>query len=214
MKVQDVMTHNPVYISPEASVTEAKVLMTKQKISKLPVLDKNKRLVGIITKNDLIKAGPSAATTLDMYEIGYLLSKLTVEKVMHKKVITVTEDEVIEEAARIMVDTDIGCLPVMKDDLLIGIITESDLFHVFIDLFGARQKGVRATFELDEKPGQLAKLTQAIADLGGNIVSLVTWEGEDPVHRRITVKSTGTTAAEMEKILKDVHADLKGIRVL
>ena len=160
MRVKDVMTHNPVYISPAASVVEAKTLMTKQNISKLPVLDNNKRLVGIITKNDLNKAGPSQATTLDMYEIGYLLSKLTVEKIMHKKVTTVSEDEVIEEAARIMVDEGIGCLPVMKDSLMVGIITASDLFKTLIDLFGVRQKGVRATFMVKDVPGELAKLSK------------------------------------------------------
>src|SRR5574344_312324 len=198
MRVKDVMTRNPVYISPDASVVEAKALMTKQKISKLPVLDNEKRLVGIITKNDLNRAGPSAATTLDMYEIGYLLSKLTVAKVMHKEVITVSEDEVIEEAARIMVDNGVGCLPVMKDKLLVGIITASDLFNALIDLFGARQKGVRATFLVDDVPGTLAKMTQGIADLGGNIVSLITWDGDDPAHKRITVKATGITVAQME----------------
>ena len=86
MRVKDVMTHNPVYISPSASVIEAKTLMSKQNISKLPVLNNEKKLVGIITKNDLNRAGPSQATTLDMYEIGYLLSKLDVEKIMHKNV--------------------------------------------------------------------------------------------------------------------------------
>ncbi len=214
MRVKDVMTRNPVYISPDASVVEAKALMTKQKISKLPVLDNEKRLVGIITKNDLNRAGPSAATTLDMYEIGYLLSKLTVAKVMHKEVITVSEDEVIEEAARIMVDNGVGCLPVMKDKLLVGIITASDLFNALIDLFGARQKGVRATFLVDDVPGKLAKMTQGIADLGGNIVSLITWDGDDPAHKRITVKATGITVAQMESLSAPISGDLRNIREL
>ena len=104
MIIRNVMTRNPYIISPESSVTEAKALMSKKNISKLPVVDKSNRLVGIITKNDLAKAGPSDATTLDMFEIGYLLSKLTVSKVMVKDVVTVSENEVVEEAARIMVD--------------------------------------------------------------------------------------------------------------
>ena len=133
MIVKDVMTKNLIFVYPETSITEAKAIMTKKNISKLPVLDKNNQLVGLITKNDMAKAGPSDATSLDMFEIGYLLSKLTVEKFMTKKVVTVSEDEVVEEAARIMVDNEIGCVPVMKNDLVVGIVTESDLFHLFTD---------------------------------------------------------------------------------
>ena len=211
MRVKDVMTHNPVYISPAASVVEAKTLMTKQNISKLPVLDNNKRLVGIITKNDLNKAGPSQATTLDMYEIGYLLSKLTVEKIMHKKVTTVSEDEVIEEAARIMVDEGIGGLPVMKDSLMVGIITASDLFKTLIDLFGVRQKGVRATFMVKDVPGELAKLSKLITDVGGNIISIITWEGETLEYKRITVKASGISFDQMKNISVTMGCELRNI---
>ena len=142
MIVKEVMRTNVVFISSETKITEAKNIMMENKFSKLPVVDYGK-LVGIVTKNDLLKAEPSLATTLDMFEIGYLLSKLTVKKVMMTNVITVSPDEVVEEAARIMVDNEISCLPVVKDDALIGIITESDLFNLFTDMFGARQKGVQ-----------------------------------------------------------------------
>ena len=139
MIVKEVMRTNVVFISSETKITEAKNIMMENKFSKLPVVDYGK-LVGIVTKNDLLKAEPSLATTLDMFEIGYLLSKLTVKKVMMTNVITVSPDEVVEEAARIMVDNEISCLPVVKDDALIGIITESDLFNLFTDMFADRQR--------------------------------------------------------------------------
>ena len=123
MLVKDVMTKKPITIEPKATILEATDLMKKNNIKKLPVLDKSGALVGIITENDLQKAAPSQATTLDMYELTYLLSKLTVEKTMTKDVKTVSFDETVEEAARIMSDGDFGCLPVMKDNLLVGIIT-------------------------------------------------------------------------------------------
>ncbi|MCR5291120.1 MAG: CBS and ACT domain-containing protein [Treponema sp.] len=214
MRVRDVMTRNPVFITPDATVTDAKLLMSRQKITKLPVLDDRKHVVGIVTNNDLLKASPSQATTLDMYEIGYLLSRLTVEKVMKKDVITVSDDEVIEEAARIMGDNDISCLPVIKDELMIGIITVTDLFNIFIDLFGARQKGVRATVVMDEKPGQLATISRAIADLGGNIISTVTWSAEDAAHRNITLKVNGINEEQMKKILMDTHIELKAVKTI
>lgn len=198
MIVADVMTRNPICTSPDTSVTDARALMAKEKINKLPVLDCDNRLVGIITKNDLTRAAPSSATTLDMYELGYLLSKLKVEKVMTKNPVTVAADQVIEEAARIMADKDIGCLPVMQDGLLVGIVTESDLFLKFIEMFGARHKGVRAKIEMTEKPGALAKLSAGIAEIGGNIVSIVTSEGNSLATRCVTCKVVNITAAALK----------------
>ena len=212
MLVKDVMTKNPITVAMATSVPEAKALMTKQKINKLPVVDKSGALVGILTKNDLIKATPSDATTLDMFELSYLLSKLTVEKVMHKDVKTVNENETVEEAARLMADYGIGCLPVMKRELMVGIITETDLFHVFIDLFGTRHSGVRVTFSIDEKPGQLSKVSQAIADLNGNIVSVLTTDGKDDAHRVLTLKATVISIEQMTKIINDCGGKIEDIR--
>jgi acetoin utilization protein AcuB len=192
------MTRNPVFIHPELSLTEARSLMDKERIGHLPVLNKNNELVGVLAKKDLLKAGPSPATSLDMYEISYLLSKLNVEKVMQKSVITVPEGEVVEEAARIMADKGIGCLPVMKGALLVGIITDTDLFHVFINAFGARHKGVRIIINFNEKPGQLAKFAGAVAEKGGNIVAFVSSEGDDLSHRRGTLKIEGLSRADVE----------------
>lgn len=212
MIVANVMTRNPVFVSPDMSVNDARALMTREKIGKLPVLDKNNRLVGIITKKDLVKAGPSAATTLDMYEISYLLSKLKVEKIMERNVLTVQQTEVVEEAARIMADSDVGCLPVLKGDLLVGIITETDLFRAFIDMFGARHEGIRATFQLEEKPGMLAALAQAIAAQNGNIVSLVTFDGDDMTKRRCTCKVFGVEKQQMEDIFVSLKVQVEDLR--
>ncbi len=212
MIVSDFMTKNPLYVTPDTSVTEARAKMLKAKISKLPVLDSQSRLVGIITKNDLIKADPSAATTLDIYEMGYLLSKLKVEKVMTKKLITVQQDEVVEECARIMVDNQIGCLPIMKGDLLVGIITETDLFNVFIKMFGARHKGVRASFEITDKAGELAKISQAIAQADGNIVSVVTNEGSDISNRSCTIKVLNMKEDKFREILENNSAKIFDLR--
>ena len=214
MIVKDVMTKNLIFVYPETSITEAKAIMTKKNISKLPVLDKNNQLVGLITKNDMAKAGPSDATSLDMFEIGYLLSKLTVEKFMTKKVVTVSENEVVEEAARIMVDNEIGCVPVMKNDLVVGIVTESDLFHLFTDMFGARYSGVRATLSLDDKPGQLVKIVTQIAELKGNIVSVVTQESKDSSQRKITIKASGVTQNQMEQIFASLGVVPEDLRVI
>ncbi len=213
MIVKEVMRTNVISVSSDVNVTEAKDLMNKNNISKLPVIDHGK-LVGIITKNDLLQAGPSQATTLDMYEISYLLSKLTVKKVMCAKVITIKPDEVVEEAARIMVDNQVGCLPVVKENAVVGIITESDLFHLFTDMFGARAKGVRAVVVIDDTPGQLAKLAQKIADAGGNIVSAVTSDLNENQKRLLTIKASGIEIDKMKEILNDISAVSEDVRML
>ena len=208
MLVSKIMTRNPVYAHPDLSLTEARSLMDREKIGHLPVLNKDNALVGLITAVDLLQAGPSSATTLDMYEISYLLSKLTVNRVMEKNVITVQETEVIEEAARIMADRGIGCLPVMNQSLLVGIITDTDIFRFFVTAFGARHQGIRISINFRERPGQLAAFADAVAQKGGNIVAFVTSEGDDAAHRRATLKITGLSRADVEAIAGSLDGSL------
>jgi acetoin utilization protein AcuB len=207
------MTRNPITVRPDVSVNDARAIMDRHRIDRLPVLNKSDRLVGIVSRKEMLKASPSAATSLDMYEISYLLSKLKIEAIMEKNVITVEENEVVEEAARIMADENIGCLPVMHGELLVGIITDRDLFRVFINVFGARHPAIRITISLFEKPGQLARLVGAIADKGGNIVALVSSEYEDASHRRITCRIAGLSRAQVEVIVQSLpDATLEDIR--
>lgn len=213
MLVKNVMTKNPVTISPECSVTEARALMNKNNIGKLPVVDKNFKLVGMVTKNDLAKSAPSQATTLDMYEISYLLSKLTVEKIMVRDVVTVPDTEVVENAAKVMLEKGIGCVPVISGDLVVGILTESDLFSLFTEMFGATRSGVRVVFSLDDKPGQLAKIVDEIAKKNGNLVSLVTRELKDSSLRRVTMKVSGISKEQIEEILSKLDVKAADIRV-
>ena len=213
MIISGVMTKNPIFIHPDMTINEVRSLMDKEKVGHLPVLDKNNNIVGLVTRKDILKAAPSAATSLDMYEISYLLSKMTVKDVMEKAVVTVGENEVVEEAARIMADNSIGCLPVMRGKLLVGIITDSDLFHVFLNAFGARHPGVRITCSIKDKPGQVARITQAIAEKGGNLVAFVTSEGDDLSQRRATIKVTGINRTDAETIIRGLYdVQLEDIR--
>jgi acetoin utilization protein AcuB len=213
MIIKRVMTHNPIFVHPDLSVNDARALMDKEKVGRLPVLDKNGSLAGIVTRKDMIKAGPSPATTLDIYEISYLLAKLKVEKIMQRHVITVDEDEVVEEAARVMVDRNIGCLPVMRGSLLVGIVTVEDIFRVFINAFAARHAGVRITVMLDEKPGQLALLAGGIAEKGGNILSFIFGEGDDQSRVRATCKIVNISASDVEAVVAGIpNAQLEDLR--
>jgi acetoin utilization protein AcuB len=201
MIVHNRMTRNPVTITPDTPISEAQRTMRKEKVHRLPVLDKKKELVGIVTEKDLLYASPSPATTLDIHEMTYLLSRLTVSKVMTKKVISVTSDTVLEEAARVMVDNDIGGLPIVDSGKLVGIITESDIFKVFMELFGARSSGLRVTLLVPDKPGEISALGQAIFEKGGDIISLGTFLGTDASNSICTVKVTGLGVEELKEAL-------------
>ena len=187
-------------------------LMREQKVRRLPVLDKKGKLVGIVSEKDLLYASPSPATTLSIYELHYLLSKLQVHEVMTREVITVTEFTPIEEAARILVDHKIGGLPVMRGETLVGIITETDLFKIFLELLGAREKGVRLTVLIPEHKGMLAAMTQAIAEAGGNIIALGTFLGDDPTNRLIACKVAGVSKDTLLRALKPIALEILDVR--
>jgi len=173
------MTTNPVTITPEMPVAEALSFMRQHNVRRLPILNKKRKLVGIISEKDLLYASPSPATSLSVYEVGYLLSKLKVEEIMTKNVVTVAPDAPLEEAARIMADSKIGGLPVVDGDRLVGIITETDVFKTILEMMGARQTGVRLTLHLIDEPGALSRIAGSIAALGGDIIALGTFHQPD-----------------------------------
>ena len=212
MLVKERMSRNPITIRFDTPVTEAQALMKREKIHHLPVLDRDGKLAGIVAEKDLLYASPSPATTLSVYEIASLLAKLTVDKVMSAKPLTVTEDVPLEEAARIMADRNIGGLPVVRCSTLVGIITESDLFRVFIELFGARQKGVRITAVLPNQRGELAKVSEAITKAGGNIIALGTFLAEDATQGRLTVKVEGLSKEKVVEALRPLAVRIEDIR--
>lgn len=214
MLVSERMSRNPITIQESTPIPDALKLMRDRKVRRLPVLNAQGRLTGIISEKDLLYASPSPATTLSVYEMQYLLSKITVKEVMTVNVLTVCEDCPIEQAARLMVDHRIGGLPVLRDDTLVGIITETDLFKTFMELLGGRWHGVRVTVMAPEKKGILAGLTQAISEAGGNIISLGTFLGADPTSRQITVKVADVTESALVSALQTLPIEIKDVRVV
>ena len=211
MLVGERMTHPIIYISPDTPINEALNLMKKEHIRRLPVIH-NGKLVGIVSDVDLLNASPSPVTSLSIWEINYLLSKITVKEVMTKDVITVTEDTPLEEAARLMADKKIGGVPVMHGDKVVGIITETDLFKIFLELLGAREMGVRLTVVVHNRPGELAKISQAIFNEGGNIIALGTFAGDDPSSKVITLKVAGVDEGHLKSLIAPLVINLKDIR--
>ncbi|HZJ83829.1 MAG TPA: CBS domain-containing protein, partial [Clostridia bacterium] len=138
MFVKDKMTTRPFTISQEHTIPDAHEIMAENNVKRLPVM-KNGKLVGIVSKEDILKASPSQATTFSMGEITYLLSKTRISHIMSKDILSISPDALLEEAATLMRDHDIGFLPVIQDKKLVGVITESDIFDSFIELLGFRE---------------------------------------------------------------------------
>jgi acetoin utilization protein AcuB len=212
MLVGERMSKPVITVRPETPMPEALDLMRKEHIRRLPVVNKRGELIGIVTETNLLKASPSEATSLSIFEVTYLLSKLTVERIMTKPVVTVTEDTPLEEAARIMADHHFSGLPVMRGKELVGMITETSLFRVFLELLGARRAGVRVTVSLPDKPGELATLTRAVSELGGNIIALGTTMGESPSTGLVTFKVEGVKLEQLRQALLPLVKKLIDIR--
>lgn len=169
MYVKNKMTINPKTVGPESTISEVLDLMHEFKIHRIPVVEKGK-LVGLVTQGVVQENTPSHLTTLSIHEMNYLLSKTRVKDIMIKKVITVGPEALVEEAADIMEKKDIGCLPVVGDsNVLLGILTTSDILKAFVDLFGYYQEGTRVTVLINDRVGEFAAFTKLFADNGISI---------------------------------------------
>jgi acetoin utilization protein AcuB len=212
MLVEERMKHPVLTITPEVPVQEALLRMKKDKVRRYPVVDKRGKLAGIVTESDLLNASPSEATTLSVWEINSLLSRITVERVMAKNVLTVKADDTIEEAARIMADSKVGGLPVLRGEKIVGMITETDLFNIFIEMLGARVPGVRVTVQVPDRPGRLNDLTGAICSLGGNISGMAAIQGEFAGTSAVTIKVSGVELKALREALVPVVDKILDIR--
>jgi acetoin utilization protein AcuB len=213
MLVRERMTRNPVLCAPDLPVTEAFDLIKREHIRRIPVVDKGGKLVGIVSDKDLLRVTPSPATTLSAYELPYLLSRVKVGDVMAKKVISVVEDTPIEDAARIMADNKIGGLPVITESgAVVGIITETDIFKTFLELLGARRPGVRITLYVKNVRGELARVAQAVADVGGNIMASVEMPGTDSTNYEVLLKVIEAPKDKLLEALKPIAVRIVDVR--
>ena len=212
MFVNERMSHPVIGVSPDTSIHDALAMFKKEHIRRAPVI-KDGKLVGIVSERDLLNASPSPVSSLSIWEMNYLLSKVTVRHVMSKKVKTIEVDTPIEEAARIMADNKFGGLPVVRDGKVVGMITETDLFKVFLELMGARTKGTRVAASIEDKHGQLAKVTKAIADAGGNFISFGQFAGDNPGEKVLTFKVEGVNKEAIKKALAKIVKKFWDVRV-
>jgi acetoin utilization protein AcuB len=211
MLVGERMSRPVITVSPDMPIVDALNLMKREHIRRAPVV-KDGKMVGIVSDKDLLNASPSPATSLSVWELNYLLSKITVKEVMSKKVLCIGEDIPIEEAARTMADNKIGGMPVMRGEEVVGMITETDLFKILLELMGAREPGVRVTALVPEQLGQLAALSKAVADQGGNFISFGVFQGQSPSNRLVTFKVKGLDEKQVKDLIEPLDIRVTDIR--
>ena len=202
MLVKDRMTLTPVTVTPDTSFPEAFRIIKERAIRHLPVVDEQQELIGVVARTDLLHASPSMAVPSNVFEMSYLLANLHIREVMSSPPITVIEDAPLEEAARVMVENKIGCLPVMRDGTLVGMITETDIFETFVEVLGGREASLRVTVLASDVRGELARVAGVIASLGGNICSVARFESEEPEQCFITFRLEGVLEEDLIPVLE------------
>ncbi len=201
MFVRNKMTSNPFTVSPNQTVLDAQELITKYGVKRLPVL-KGDKLVGLVSSNDISHYSPSKATSLSMGEISYLLAKTKISSIMTKNPITISSGELLEEAATLLRGSDVGCLPVVDDGKLVGILTESNLLDAFIELLGFKEPGTRLTIEATDAPGILSDLTGIFGKFNANITHVAVYRGTGG-KSDVVVGTNAINTLEIEALLKE-----------
>ena len=206
MRVKDIMTENPVVLSPEAKISEASDIMTEKDFHRIPVVDKGK-LVGLVTKGLISSKGVMGATSLSIFELNYLLNKTTVSTVMIKlkDIITIKAEDLLEDAALLMLKYDIGCLPVVDADMkVLGILTQNDLFKAFLDMLGYNELGSRVALEVEDGIGVIGAISKVFVRNNANIshVGVYREKKNDPTCE-IVFRTNLLETNELEKDLND-----------
>lgn len=199
MFVKEWMTPNPKVLPSKTPVMEAMQHLREGGFRRLPIVD-NGKLVGIVTDRDLKEATPSKATTLSVYELNYLLSKLTVKDVMQSPVLTVGPDDPIEKAALLMEEHKVSGLPVVDNGAVVGILTITDMLKTFVNVLGLREGGTRVTVMLPDEPGVLARVAEVAPP--SNIVAVVTAGVKSGQGREVVLRVTGQDAESFGERLK------------
>ena len=200
MLVKNWMSKNIVTIDVDDSMQDAMRLLKKHDIRMLPVMRKGK-LVGIVTDRDLKKASASDATTLDVHELLYLLTKIKVKDIMTRDPIAVPPDYTVEETAQVLLETKISGAPVVDNSgQVVGTITQTDLFRVLISLTGIGNGGIQFGFQVQDRPGSIREVADIIRQFGGRMVSILTsYDGVLDGYRRVYIRMH---SIEREQLIK------------
>jgi len=204
MKVGDIMSTNVVTVTEDSLVDDAKKIMDAHRIRRLPVMKKDK-LVGLVTKHMLLEAAPSPATSLNIWELHYLLSKMTVKEIMVKNPFTISPDMPVEEALQLGQEKGYGGFPVVEDGRLVGVVTESDIVRMMTRVLGVKEKGKRIDIRASNKFGNMKKIMGVLDKSKTVLLSMMTlppeeWEKEWLVVLRVQGDDVEPIAEDLKSV--------------
>ena len=211
MYVKDNMVPSPIVIGPNQSVSEAIDLMSENHLHRLPVVDGEGKLVGLVTEGLIASNTPNNASTLSVFELNYLLNKLAIRDIMIKEVVTISKEALLEEAAMLMRKNDIGCLPVTdENNTLEGIITHNDIFTAFIDLLGYNHNGLRYVISIKEdRPGVIEDIARVIAANDISISNIAVYNGTRGIEIAVIIYGYKDIADKLEEAGYNVSSVIK-----
>lgn len=213
MRVRHIMTSPVITISSDTPVLETAKLMKEKRIERLPVVDGGK-LLGIVTKDRVLRASPSMATSLSLHEIHYLFAKLTVKEIMQRDVVTVTPDTTVENSVRLAQEKGVGCLPVIEDGKVVGILTTNDFFYLVLNpVLGIGESGSRVIVRHCATAAMMVKALECVGELGYTVLNaaylpsrrggerdfMIHIEAEDASKLVVCMKERGLDAEERQR---------------
>jgi len=182
------MVRNPICVDENDSMRKAMDLLKNREIRHLCVVKDGEKVVGVVSERDIKQASPSSATSLEIREIYYLLDRIKVRQIMTRRPYTISPSAPIEEAALILREKKIGCLPVVEDGRLVGILTETDILDAFIESMGVSGPGYRVELGLPDRVGMLYEVTKLLKEFDAKIVSVATAAHEEPGKKTLLLR--------------------------
>jgi len=211
MYVADWMTKRAFTVGPDDFLSDAITLMKEKAVKHLPVL-KGGKLKGILSDRDIKEYSPSKATTLDIYELHYILANTRIKELMKVKVTTTTPDTPVEEAAMIMLDRNIGCLPVIENGSLVGIISDKDIFHALVDITGVRHGGHRIYLTIEDRPGSIREVADIVRHHGFHLQGILTsYEWAREGYRKVVIRTTDM--GDFRGLREDLEDNYKNVQI-
>jgi acetoin utilization protein AcuB len=207
MLISEWMSRDVITVTPDTSMMKASKILKEKNIRRLPVVDETGKMVGIVTDRDIKEASPSKATTLDVHELYYLLSEIKIKDIMTKNPFCVNENGTVEKAAVVMREKKVEGLPVVDDDdKVVGIITETDIFNVMIDITGVYQGGLQMGFQLPNTPGSLKEVLTDLRASKARIISILTsYDQGGPDTRRVYIRIADMDKSEENQLRQSLE---------
>ncbi|MEW6265961.1 MAG: CBS and ACT domain-containing protein [Thermodesulfobacteriota bacterium] len=211
MLVKEWMTKNPITAEEDTSLMEVSQLMREKKIRRMPILSKKGQLVGIVTDRDIKAASPSKATTLDVHELYYLLSKIKIKDIMSKKPVTISPEDTVMRAAVLMLEKKISGLPVLDEkEKLVGILSQGDVFRVLTTITGIYRGGMLFAFELEDRGGTIKEVADVIRAAGGRMTSILTsYETASEGWRHVFIRVQGVSDDKAKALAEELKSKFR-----